>query len=68
MSPLKLLGESFGEEIDDDNFDNISLTSFLGRLDSVFENNKKKSANGDHNNMSIASESMDYLARFEDLA
>lgn len=41
MSPVKLIGESFGESLINDNSDNISLSSFLGHLDSVFEHSRK---------------------------
>ncbi|XP_055585908.1 protein cramped [Uranotaenia lowii] len=55
----------------DSDINDISLSSFLGHLDAVYENNVATSRRreSDQMNISIISESsVDYIARFEDIA
>uniref|UniRef100_A0A1Q3F181 Putative cramped protein n=1 Tax=Culex tarsalis TaxID=7177 RepID=A0A1Q3F181_CULTA len=73
ISTTKILRETAdGGELVETDINDISLSSFLGHLDAVYESEAAVTARrreGDQMNISIISESsVDYIARFEDIA
>lgn len=74
ISTTKILRETpgGGGELVETDINDISLSSFLGHLDAVYESEAAVTArrrDGDQMNISIISESsVDYIARFEDIA
>ncbi|XP_053690214.1 protein cramped [Sabethes cyaneus] len=70
ISATRILRESTDEKLIETDMNDISLSSFLGHLDAVYESETvTRKRDSDQMNISIISESsVDYIARFEDIA